>query len=116
MKATCVRSVILGSCAILCCTALLGFSAHAAESPDPKRLKESDVWFDDYRFRDGESLNRLHIHYATLGSPHYNKSGEIDNAVLLLHWTGNSGASLTTPTYMQSLYSSARPWIVTGIS
>jgi homoserine O-acetyltransferase/O-succinyltransferase len=109
MKVASVRSIILGSCVVLFGFALPAFPVHAADSPDPKKLKESDVWFDDYRFRDGETLSRLRIHYATLGSPHDNKSGEIDNAVLLLHWTGNSGASLMTPTYMQSLYSSGAP-------
>ncbi|MBV9732082.1 MAG: alpha/beta fold hydrolase [Verrucomicrobia bacterium] len=109
MKATCVRSAILGFCAILYGIALLTLSGQAADPPDPTKLKESDIWFDGYRFRDGETLSRLHIHYATLGNPHHNKSGEIDNAVLLLHWTGNSSDSLMTPTYMRSLYSSGAP-------
>src|ERR1700743_1149469 len=41
-----------------------------------------------YRFRDGETLPQLRIHYATLGKPHRDAHGEIDNAVLVLHWTG----------------------------
>jgi homoserine O-acetyltransferase/O-succinyltransferase len=49
---------------------------------------QSDAWFDNYKFRDGETLERLKIHYATLGTPHRNATGDIDNAVLVLHWTG----------------------------
>jgi homoserine O-acetyltransferase len=44
-----------------------------------------------------------------MGTPHRNTQGDIDNAVLVLHWTGNSGASLLTPEYRQSLYGPGRP-------
>jgi hypothetical protein len=36
---------------------------------------QADAWFDNYRFRDGEILPRLRIHYSTLGSPHRNAQG-----------------------------------------
>ena len=42
---------------------------------------QADAWFDNYKFRDGETLDRLKIHYSTLGKPHRNAKGEIDNAV-----------------------------------
>jgi homoserine O-acetyltransferase len=70
---------------------------------------QADAIFDDYRLRDGETIERLWLHYATLGSPHRNASGDIDNAVMVLHWTGNSGASLLTPEYIQSLFSDGAP-------
>ncbi len=49
---------------------------------------EADAWFENYRFRDGETLPRLRIHYATLGIPRRNPQGQIDNAVVVIHWTG----------------------------
>jgi homoserine O-acetyltransferase len=70
---------------------------------------ETDVVYDNYRLRDGESFEKLRIHYATLGTPHRNAQGEIDNAVLVLHWTGNSGAAVSTPEYISSLYAPGRP-------
>jgi homoserine O-acetyltransferase/O-succinyltransferase len=70
---------------------------------------QADAIFDDYRLRDGETIERLRLHYATLGSPHRNASGDIDNAVMVLHWTGNSGASLLTPEYIQWLFSDGAP-------
>ena len=88
---------------------LLWFSAMAAaQSAQPPR-HDADVTFEGYRLRDGESVPRARIHYVTLGTPHRNAGGEIDNAVLLLHWTGNSGASLLTPEYMKALYASGAP-------
>ncbi|MGC2222652.1 MAG: hypothetical protein WA624_09965 [Methylocella sp.] len=41
--------------------------------------KQADAWFENYKFRDGESIPRLRIHYATLGTPHRNDQGDIDN-------------------------------------
>lgn len=70
---------------------------------------QADAWFDNYRFRDGETLARLKIHYATLGTPHRNAEGEIDNAVLVLHWTGADSRALLSPTYTKALFDPGRP-------
>jgi homoserine O-acetyltransferase/O-succinyltransferase len=70
---------------------------------------EADAWFDDYRFRSGETLARLRIHYATLGAPHRDAHGQVDNAVLVLHWTGADGRALLSPTYMKALFDPGRP-------
>src|SRR4029077_19115210 len=64
---------------------------------------------DHYRFRSGEVLPRVRIHYATLGSPHRNAQGHIDNAVLVLHWTGADGDALLSPHYIEALFAPGRP-------
>jgi homoserine O-acetyltransferase len=71
--------------------------------------RQADAWFDNYKFRDGETIARLRIHYATLGEPHRNLDGNIDNAVLVLHWTGADGRALLSPTYVKALFDSGRP-------
>jgi homoserine O-acetyltransferase len=71
--------------------------------------QEHDVTYENYRLRSGETLDRLRLHYATLGAPHRGAHGQIDNAILVLHWTGNSGASLLTPEYMKSLFAEGQP-------
>jgi homoserine O-acetyltransferase/O-succinyltransferase len=76
---------------------------------DNPAATQADAWFDNYRFRDGEKLARVRIHYATLGTPHRRADGEIDNAVMLLHWTGADGRALLTPTYMKALFDPGRP-------
>jgi homoserine O-acetyltransferase/O-succinyltransferase len=70
---------------------------------------QADAWFDNYRFRDGETLGRLKIHYAVLGTPHRNAKGDIDNAVLVLHWTGADSRALLSPTYTKALFDPGRP-------
>lgn len=88
-------------------------SAGEATAPWDQRANptavEADAWFDNYRFRDGETLPRLRIHYATLGTPHRNAHGAVDNAVLVLHWTGADSRTLLSPTYTKALFDRGRP-------
>jgi len=70
---------------------------------------QADARFDGYRFRDGETLDHLKIHYATLGTPHRNAKGEIDNAILVLHWTGADSRALLSPTFTKALFDPGRP-------
>jgi homoserine O-acetyltransferase len=70
---------------------------------------QADAWFDNYKLRDGQTLARLKIHYSTLGVPHRNSKGEIDNAVLVLHWTGADSRALLSPTYTKALFDPGRP-------
>jgi len=71
--------------------------------------QESDASFANYRFRDGETIPQLRIHYVTLGTAHRNNQGEIDNAVLVLHWTGADGRDLLSPSYRKALFDEGRP-------
>jgi homoserine O-acetyltransferase len=70
---------------------------------------QGDAWFDNYRFRDGETLPRLRIHYATLGAPHRDVQGKIDNVVLVIHCTGADGNTLLSKNYMEALFAPVRP-------
>jgi len=70
---------------------------------------QADAWFQNYKFRNGATLERLKIHYATLGTPHRNAKGDIDNAVLVLHWTGADSRVLLNPTFTQALFNPGRP-------
>ncbi len=65
--------------------------------------------FPNYKFRDGETLPDVRIHYTTLGKPHKNARGGVDNAILLLHWTDASSQSLLTPEYKQALFAPGAP-------
>jgi homoserine O-acetyltransferase/O-succinyltransferase len=42
----------------------------------------------EFRFADGETMKNLRLHYVTLGTPHRDAAGHVDNAVLILHGTG----------------------------
>lgn len=99
-------SAFLGSVAMAQTTPPAAMPWDRQENP---QARQADVWFDHYRFRDGETLDRLKIHYATLGTPHRNAAGQIDNAVLVLHWTGSDSRALLSPTYTKALYAPGRP-------
>jgi homoserine O-acetyltransferase/O-succinyltransferase len=81
----------------------------AAQTDWAARLTEGDVTLGDFRFRSGETLPELRIHYATLGTPHRNARGEIDNAVMVLHGTGGSGRQFLAPQFADELYGPGQP-------
>ncbi|WP_260597452.1 alpha/beta fold hydrolase [Sphingomonas endolithica] len=80
--------------------------------------KEADFSINDFRFTSGEKLPTLRIHYSTLGKPHRNARGEIDNAVMVLHGTGGSGRQFLAPQFADELYGPGQPldirryWII----
>lgn len=67
-------------------------------------VTEGDHVVRDFRFRSGEVLPELRLHYRTLGTPHRNAAGEIDNAVMILHGTGGSGAQFLRPQFADVLF------------
>jgi homoserine O-acetyltransferase len=79
---------------------------------------EADVALADFKFRSGETLPRLNMHYTTLGRPHRNAAGEIDNAIMVLHGTGGSGQQFLRPQFADELYGPGQPldisryWII----
>jgi homoserine O-acetyltransferase/O-succinyltransferase len=76
---------------------------------DNPAARQADVDYENYVFKSGEKLDKVRIHYATMGTPHRGKGGEIDNAVLVQHWTGSDSRAVLTPLYMKSLYDPGRP-------
>jgi homoserine O-acetyltransferase/O-succinyltransferase len=85
--------------------------ANSKQSEATLRLNitQHDAVYRDYFLSDGGRLPEARIHYATLGSPHRNASGQIDNAVLLLHWTGASGKALQSEEFQKALYAPGAP-------
>jgi homoserine O-acetyltransferase len=49
------------------------------------------------------------MHVTTLGSPHRNAAGEIDNAVMVLHGTGGDGKQFLRPQFADELYGPGQP-------
>lgn len=79
--------------------------------PAPKSWPtvERDVALKDFRFASGETLADLRIHVTTLGTPHRNARGKVDNAVLVLHGTGGSGKQFLQPQFADELYGPGQP-------
>ena len=67
----------------------------------------------NFRFGTGETLPQLKLHYLTLGTPHRNAAGHVDNAVLLLHGTGGNAHSLMNPLFSNVLFGPGQPLDIT---
>jgi homoserine O-acetyltransferase len=80
--------------------------------------REGDVTLRNFRFRDGEALPTLRMHYTALGSPHRDAAGKIDNAVMVLQGTGGDGKQFLRPQFADELYGPGQPldisryWII----
>jgi len=85
--------------------AALAAPAHAAWP-----IREGDFMARDVTFRSGEHLDAVRLHYTTLGTPHRNARGEIDNAVMILHGTGGSGKNFLVPQFADELYAPGAPF------
>jgi homoserine O-acetyltransferase len=89
---------------------LLGAGPAAAQAPDyAARLHEGDAVLRDFRFGSGERLPEIRIHYATLGMPHRDSKGSVDNAVMVLHGTGGSGRQFLAPQFASELFGPGQP-------
>jgi homoserine O-acetyltransferase len=110
---------------------IIAFAALAAQAPAVAPVqtpvvsqartwptKEGDAVLNDFHFQDGEVLPELRIHYTTLGQPHRNAAGVIDNAVMVLHGTGGDGKQFLRPQFADELYGAGQPldigkyWII----
>jgi homoserine O-acetyltransferase len=65
---------------------------------------EGDFTAKSFKFRSGESLENLRLHYTTLGKPQRDTQGRVTNAVLILHGTGGSGAQFLQPIFAGELF------------
>jgi homoserine O-acetyltransferase len=80
--------------------------------------READFAVSNFRFRSGEMLPSVRIHYTMLGQPHRDKNGQIDNAVMVLHGTGGTGKQFLQPQFADELYGPGQPldirkyWII----
>jgi homoserine O-acetyltransferase len=87
----------------------------------PPEAKPAQTWpavdgtvtLTNFRFGTGETLPELRLHYLTLGSPHSNAAGHVDNAVLLLHGTGGNAHTLMNPLFSDVLFGSGAPLDIT---
>jgi homoserine O-acetyltransferase len=94
----------------LAALAALFLAAPAAAQTDwAAQLKEGDSALRGFKFRSGERLPELRMHYATLGTPRRDSKGQIDNAVMVLHGTGGSGRQFLAPQFADELFGPGQP-------
>jgi homoserine O-acetyltransferase len=99
---------------------LLAFALQASQPAEQPQWQpaEHDFIARDVTFRSGERAEEIRIHYATLGRPHRDARGRIDNAVMVLHGTGGSGRQFLQPHFADELFGPGQPldieryWII----
>jgi homoserine O-acetyltransferase len=82
--------------------ALAAFAAPAMAAP-AVAPKEGDFVVRDFRFRSGEVLPELRLHYTTFGEPRRDASGRVTNAIMVLHGTGGTGKQFLSPQFADEL-------------
>jgi homoserine O-acetyltransferase len=92
--------------------ALLALLPQPAQSADWAN-READFTVRNFTFKSGETLAEVRIHYTTLGTPHRDATGAIDNAVMVLHGTGGSGRNFLNPVFADALYGPGQPLDIT---
>ena len=88
----------------------------AAPQPAASRVwptREADAELRDVAFAAGGTMARVRLHYTTLGTPHRDSHGEIDNAVMVLHGTGGTGKQFLQPQFADKLYGPGQPLDIT---
>jgi homoserine O-acetyltransferase len=86
--------------------AVCGWAVAALSQGDTPKwpTKDGTYTVDHFQFKDGETIEHLRLHYLTLGEPHRNAAGHVDNAVLLLHGTGGDAHTLLNPLFSNVLF------------
>ena len=75
--------------------------------------KDNVYVIKNFKFGTGETLPELTLHYLTLGQPHRNAAGHVDNAILLLHGTGGDRHTLMNPVFSNVLFGPGQPFDIT---
>ena len=65
---------------------------------------EGDYVLSNFEFETREKLPQLNIHYTSIGQPHRNKNGMVDNAVLIMHGTTGSGKQFLSNLFAGNLF------------
>jgi homoserine O-acetyltransferase/O-succinyltransferase len=99
-------------------TSLLGSTlliagAALAQTPPKYAATESDYIAHDFKFKSGEQLPDLRLHYRTLGKLEKDAQGRAKNAVLILHGTGGAGSTFLSAPFADELYGPGQPLDIT---
>src|SRR5712692_6471596 len=99
MRGTAIRFILFA--AVIQLLVSLPTPGQTAKSPE---TTEGDFVVKNFKFRSGETLPELRLHYTTLGKPQRDAQGRVTNAVLILHGTGGSGSQFLQPIFAGELF------------
>ncbi len=79
-----------------------------AQTPYPQPV-ESDYIAKDFTFESGEKMAELRVHCITVREPHKDASGNIKNAVLIMHGTTGDSKGLLNDRFAGHLFGAGQP-------
>ena len=83
------------------CLLVLALYSRAGDYPP---LQTGDYTLRDFRFKSGEVLPELRLHYLTFGAPQRDSQGVTRNAVLVLHGTTGNGSNFVRADFAGELF------------
>jgi homoserine O-acetyltransferase len=96
------------SIAVFAAAITLAFAGSRVSAQTPAHVPlsphEGDFTVKDFKFKSGESLPELRLHYTTLGTPRRDARGHVVNAVLIMHGTGGDGHQFERPQFADVLF------------
>src|SRR5260370_32239788 len=84
--------------------AFIAIGAARAQATASYAGAEGDYVARDFKFKSGEQLPELRLHYRTLGKLARDAQGRPTNAVLILHGTGGSSQQFLRPQFAGELF------------
>src|SRR5579872_2064994 len=81
----------------------------AQVAPALLNRQEGDFIIRDYRFRSGETLPELRLHFTTVGTPIRDSGGKIRNGVLIMHGSTNDAGQVLAPSFTAPLTGPGQP-------
>ena len=97
---------------VLLALLILALRPAAAQTAWPGQA-ERDTVLRDFTFDSGERLAEMRLHAITLGTPHRDGAGQIDNAVLILHGTSGTARQWLAPEFADEIFAPGKPLDVT---
>jgi homoserine O-acetyltransferase len=89
--------------------AVLPIGAAGAQTPTSYSATEGDYVSHDFKFKSGEQVPELRLHYRTIGKVARDAQGRATNAVLILHGTGGSGQQFLRTQFAGELFGPGQP-------
>lgn len=86
---------------LIAVVSVISLTLVAQDVPKPA---EGDYIAHDFKFKSGETLPELKLHYSTYGKPAYDAQGHVTNAVMILHGTTGSGQQFVSPRFAGVLF------------
>lgn len=65
---------------------------------------EGDYTVSNFRFKSGETLEKMNLHYTTVGKPTTGPDGKVNNAVLIMHGTTGYGKGFLNDRFAGNLF------------